>query len=78
MVNLDFTTDKDANLWVLDVVGGHGVVCVGGTMQTDEGICRERESRRNSRGIDRKGYKRGQSHVNCCGSEYACLTEPCA
>lgn len=35
-----------------------------GTMWTDEGICRGRGSGRNNGGRDRKGYKKGQSHVN--------------
>lgn len=36
--NLDFTTDKDAALGVLDIGTG-----VGGIMQTHEAVCRRRE-----------------------------------
>ena len=52
--------DKDANLRVQDVGG------VSGTMPAEEAMCRGGGSREEQRGgVERQGYKRGQSPVNC-------------
>jgi len=67
--NLDFATDKNGNLGVLDIWGGWWNIC--GTSSRWRNV-QGGELGRDNEGTDRNGYERGQLHVKCSWS--VCLS----